>query len=446
MGATAVISRAVFGTAAAQPDAKSRPTKRPRILPEDEPIRGLAVTSPTYWASVSPEHAPHYRCPPYSGTWDAQNFGFPAARREAALAVDFNTVRTFLNAAPFMDARTEGALNTTSELVTIMVENVKHFVAAGFKVILNYNAELSPPNPAFSRAAILDGPDGPSFQMYCAGLAEVCRGVDAAFSPEQVAIELINEPLFAWEWGDRAPWSAQAQAMWARARVASPHHTLIVQSRSAGYYGALAELDPLQFDTNTLFSFHPYDPGGFTHQGIGENLGLYRIPFPVGDTLHFEEAVSLMQDRVAVRSELSANAKKSLVEHNLKELKNIFDPANPMGPARMDRDWSQIDGWLARYGVSPVQVLAGEFGVTSDFNYNGSPGCDGQSRARFYRAVRENVEKHGFGGWIAWQSVGDFNLFDETSVHEHGNVLIPELVSALGLLPDADRLAAPPKN
>ena len=406
----------------------------PRFLRRGK-LRGVAVTPPNYRAWASPDNPPHYRRPPYSGQWDSQNYGFPPARRRAAAAAGLNTVRIMLDAGPFMDARTSGAVNTTPELVAHMAANLRHFVAAGFRVVLNYNAELDTPNPAFSRAAILDGPSGPSFTAYCAGLADACRGVAAAFAPEEVAIEIINEPLFDWQWGGRAPWSVQAPVMWAAARAASPHHTLVVQSRSAGYYRALAELDPSQFDRNTLFSFHPYDPGGFTHQGIGENRGLYRVAFPVEAGSQMGEAAALMQDRVAALPDLSPEAKLALVQHNLAELRNIFDPDCPMGQDRMDRDWGTIDAWLARHGVPPEQVIAGEFGATSDFNYNGSLGCDSQSRARFYRAVRENVEKRGFGGWIAWQSVGDFNLFEQTSVHEHGDTLIASMAEALGLRP-----------
>ena len=421
-----------IATCAVTPARTAADHALPRFL-RSGPLRGIAVIPPNYRAAESGDDPLHYRRSPYSGAWDSQNYGFPPARRQAAAVAGFNTVRTMLDAGPFMDARTRGAFNTTPELVAYMIANLRHFVSAGFKVVLNYNAELTTPNPAFSRAAILDGPSGPNFTAYCVGLADICHSVASVFTPEEVAVEIINEPLFDWEWGERAPWSVQAPAMWAAARAASPHHTLVVQSRSAGYYGALPELNPSQFDTNTLFSFHPYDPGGFTHQGIGENRGLLRVPFPAAGDPQLNEAVALMQDRVAAQSDLSPEAKRVLVQHNLAELRNIFDQTCPMGQARMDRDWGTIDAWLARHGVSPVQVVAGEFGATSDFNYNGSLGCDSQSRARFYQAVRENAEKHGFGGWIAWQSVGDFNIFEQTSVHEHGDSLIPEIVDALGL-------------
>ena len=413
---------------------------RPRFLRRG-PLRGVAVTPPNYRAAASADNPPHYQRPPYAGRWDSQNYGFPLARRRAAAAAGLDTVRIMLDAGPFMDARTSGAVNTLPELLGYMMANVRHFVSAGFRVVLNYNAELRTPNPAFSRAAILDGPSGPNFTAYCAGLAEVCRAVASAFAPEEVAVEIINEPLFDWEWGERAPWSVQAPAMWAAARAASPHHTLVVQSGSAGYYRALAALDPSQFDGNTLFSFHPYDPGGFTHQGIGENVGLYRVPFPLEPGLQWDEAVALMQDRVAAQPDLLPEAKTALVQHNIAELRNMFDAAFPLGPARMDRDWGAIDAWLAQHGMRPEQVIAGEFGATSDFNYNGSLGCDSPSRARYYRAVRENVEKRGFGGWIAWQSVGDFNLFEQTSVHEHGDALLAPMADALGLRPASEAAA-----
>lgn len=404
------------------------------FVPENHFIKGLCLTPPTYWASVSRESPPHYEHPPYAGDWDSDQGGFPAARRAAALAAGFNTVRTFVDAGPFMDALSPGALNTPGELVLILVQNIARFVGAGFKVIVNYAAEVAPPNPAFAREAVLDGPDGVGFRKYCGGLADVCRGLASAFTPQQVAIELFNEPPHEWEWGSRAPWSVQAAAMWMRAREVAQAHTLIVQSRSGGFFGALPELQPQQFDANTLFSFHPYDPGGFTHQGIGENEGLYRITFPASDHPGgIVRAIADTRERVDAIERLDAREKEALFRHHVAALRDMFYPPNPMGPARMDRAWRVIDAWVERERIAPAQVLASEFGVTSDFNRNGALGCALASRARFYRAVRENVERRGFAGWAAWQSVGDFNLFEQTGIDHPGGTLIPEIVDALGL-------------
>lgn len=403
-------------------------------------IRGMAVTPPNYWARAAAPGSRRYRHPPYEGRWDAQNHGFPEARRRAALEAGFNTIRLFLDAGPFMDAQLPGALNSTEGLLALMVENVGHFVAAGFKVVLNVNAELSPPNPAFSRAAVLDGPEGENFLLYARALGEISEAVGRRFSPPEVAIELINEPLYSWEWGERAPWPVQAAALWRKAREAAPRHSLIVQGRDAGYYGALVEFDSDDFDTNTIFCFHPYDPGGFTHQGIGKNRGLSGLVFPASQHPGGVQAArASMREAVAQLPGLSADRHAALIRHHEAELENIFYARDPMSEERMDRAWRIIDEWIERRGVSPLQVLAGEFGVTGDHNRDGSRGADPASRARFYRAVRSNVERRGFAGWIAWQSVGDFNLFEQAGPDQHGDRLIPELAAALGAGATASR-------
>lgn len=404
----------------------------PEFLAPEETIRGLAVTPPTYWARSDAEQPHHYQRPPYEGRWDDQNFGFPVGRRLAALRAGFNTVRVFLDAGPFMDARTAGALNSPAELASIMLAEIGNFVAAGFKVVVNVNAEIAPRNPAFGRAAVLDGPDGPGASAYRRALADVSAHLAGAFRPCEVAIELFNEPLYNWEWGDRVPWNRQAQALWQAARASAPQHTLVVQSRDAGFYRALAEFDPRDFDANTLFCFHPYEPGGFTHQGLGPQRGLSRIAFPA--ERHeggFDRALADMRDAVARMSDLEGERRAELVRHNTDELRSIFYPADPMGAGRIDRDWRVLDEWVNATGISPRQVLAGEFGVVGDINSAGVMGADLDSRAAFYRAVRECAERRGFAGWIAWQSVGDFNLFEQHSLREHGDELIPALATAL---------------
>lgn len=402
------------------------------FLAPGEVIRGLGVTPPSYWAKADAADPRRYRRRPYDGRWDAQNFGFPEGRRRAARRAGFNTVRLFLDAGPFMDARTPSALNSPAELSSLVLAEIGNFVAAGFKVVLNVNAEIAPPNPAFARAAVLDGPDGPGFRAYSAALGDVCAQVATAFTPRQLAVELFNEPLYAWEWGNRAPWVRQARALWQAARAAAPAHTLVVQSRDAGFYKALAEFNPRDFDANTIFCFHPYEPGGFTHQGIGPNRGLSRISFPADQHEGgLQRALADMQNAVDRLDDLDDTERAALVRHNTDELRNIFYPAAPMSAERIDQEWRVIDRWIAERAVSPRQVLAGEFGAVGDFSQAGTLGADLSSRAHYYRAVRQAVERRGFAGWIAWQSVGDFNLFEQSSLTEHGDDLIPALAAAL---------------
>jgi hypothetical protein len=45
--------------------------------------------------------------------------------------------------------------------------------------------------------------------------------------------------------------------------------------------------------------------------------------------------------------------------------------------------------------------------------------------------IRVQTEANNFAGWVVHQAFGDFNLFQQTLVGEHGERLIPELVEAL---------------
>jgi hypothetical protein len=83
-------------------------------------------------------------------------------------------------------------------------------------------------------------------------------------------------------------------------------------------------------------------------------------------------------------------------------------------------------------GINPKRIIAGEFGVVSEFNYNGTPALkDVASRAHFMRKIREQTQANRYAGWVVHQAFGDFNLFQQSAVGEHGDRLIPELVEAL---------------
>jgi hypothetical protein len=63
-------------------------------------------------------------------------------------------------------------------------------------------------------------------------------------------------------------------------RNAAPILTVVVQSSSLGWAETIPNLVAGDFDDNTMFCFHFYIPGEFTHQGV-KYPHFYGVPFPI---------------------------------------------------------------------------------------------------------------------------------------------------------------------
>jgi hypothetical protein len=204
---------------------------------------------------------------------------------------------------------------------------------------------------------------------------------------------------------------------------------VVVQSASGGWSETIPNFDLAAFDENTMFCFHFYIPGEFTHQGINYP-DFYGVPFPI--TRYPGGKRRMLTDifaRLASDAQLGAAEKQKLEANYRGVIDYLWDGESPLDRSWVK--WPKLDKWIAANRVDPARLLCGEFGVDGTYNFNGAPGADLLSRANYMRAVRENVESRGFGGWIAHQAMGDFNIFEQSSVNRHGDTLIPELVQAL---------------
>jgi hypothetical protein len=92
---------------------------------------------------------------------------------------------------------------------------------------------------------------------------------------------------------------------------------------------------------------------------------------------------------------------------------------------------AKVCRWIAANRVDPARLRWAEFGVDGAFNSNGAPGADLRSGANYMLSVREIGESRDFRGRIAHQAMGDFDLFEQSSLSRHGDTLIPDLVEAL---------------
>ena len=194
-------------------------------------------------------------------------------------------------------------------------------------------------------------------------------------SPDQVLLEVFNEPVF-----DRNPldWFPIRQRLATVIRSAAPLHTIVAGGPNWSSLDGLLHSEPLD-DANVVYTFHFYEPFEFTHQGA---------PWVEGPVRH---------------------------------LSNVPYPALPNQPRQLEQRIASAAGWGRRHGVP---VWAGEFGAFPVV----APRID---RLRWLYDVRTSCEKNGIG-WCLWSYDESLGLGRE--VGEDGRIRIDwEAARALGL-------------
>ena len=353
----------------------------------DVPIRGIDAVPPV-------------------DRFDAPSYGLTPARIAALRSAGFNCLRLWPVLTEFLGAGRDLALVTRKWL------NFTHRAAdAGFKVILCFGGDWSVQRRA------CDGADGTrSFQLALTALA---TGLAAEFMSEMVAIEMFNEPP-----DDVARFSPTFVAT---IHTAAPNVTVMLQG-GGGWSENLPLFDVAAFSDNTAFAFHFYDSALFTHQGAAYRH-VDRVPFPtVGAAETPEAMLKRALDRVAADTKLTAQQRAEQEAYYRLNVPAVFWDKSPEGAGWFK--WPKLDAWVKAKGMDPKRIICTEFGATGDFNFTGLKGADEASRARWMKAARIRFEQAGFG-WVVHQAMGDFNLFEQTGVHQHGSKLIPSFVAAL---------------
>ncbi len=344
--------------------------------------------------------------------WDADAYGMTEARLRALREAGFNTLRTWISLEEFLYPRT-----SMDQTLARWIAHIDRSEQAGFRVKVSWASSWE------ERLRVLNDPA--TRDRFHAALHALCGALDDRYAPSRVALEMLNEPPGE----DLAPgyYRSAAPGWFQTCRKAGPDLTIIVQP-VGGWHGAMPGFSLQDYDWNTIFSFHPYSPGEFTHQGIGSQPHLYPVPMPI--TRYVGGRSQMVADTEArVHNDHYLSTQQKLAE--VARYTQLIDFLWWENGTQWE-NWAELEEWVAESGINPRQIMAGEFGVVSQFNYNGTPAlADVLSRAHFLRKIRNQTEANDFAGWVVHQALGDFNLFEQESVGKHGDVLIPELVTAL---------------
>ena len=218
--------------------------------------------------------------------------------------------------------------------------------------------------------------------------------------PKTVAFELINEPCGELKVDILNPLMKDTLAI---VRQTNPDRTVFIDSYFWANTEWLDDMDVSFFDSNTVATFHMYQPILFTHQGAPWMSAEYQVAqviFPGPPATP-----------VAITGETLSNAWSAdwLTAYNALPARQ-----NPSGPKTV---WEEFDRATAFVEKNGVRVYMGEFGAI-DF-------ADARSRTIFLKMVRKESERRGIG-WAYWDDGGHnraMDLMDEVWVRPVADAL-----------------------
>ncbi len=224
---------------------------------------------------------------------------------------------------------------------------------------------------------------------------------------ERLYFELLNEPSWAFNDDRGYAWNDLVFRAVERIRKVDRRHTIIVDTREGGIPAALDSLQLPVAERNLIVSFHYYTPSLFCFQGkdwAGSDFLTTGVVWPGPPPSPVEPSPDVT----------SWWALDWFWNYN-----NVTDPElNPAGPGVIRREIARAAEWSRRYG-RPLWM--GEF--------TAQDGADLESRARWARFVRQELESHGIG-WAHWTLCSDLGsrLYDPDT-HQWAE----PLTDALGL-------------
>jgi len=342
--------------------------------------------------------------------YESTTRGLNADRIASLKDAGFNTFRSWIELGPdILLAEPE-----FKERLALWVAHWKKSVGHGFRVLVAQGGSYADQGAICNEEAMQ--------KLYMERLTAIVQAMKDNFSAEDICLEMINEPLQV----EDAPglYTSFFPKCFQTARAAWKELTLVFQPSGGYAANQMFNLNLDHYDDNTMFSFHPYAPGEFTHQGIKENRWLSHIPYPlwyfdnegqrVDRYAGGKEAMIAATTAKINASSLSASEKKQQIANNTQ-----FIESGAYTYWEKWEDWSDwLDEYLRTTGINPRRLIAGEFGIVSQWNYEdyGPSIEDEATRDNWIRHIADQIREYGLAGGILHQCFGDFNCFEQTSL------------------------------
>lgn len=335
----------------------------------------------------------------------------PAALKRAG----FDGVRFAIDPAPllYMDD------SERSNVYRLLDSAYRDFARTGLKVI--FDLHVTGRDPAWNGDTLTSTPEGQPFQRYLGLIASMGQFL-AAYDPGDAALELFNEPPCVS--GER--WSMLQRLMFAVARSSLPHHTLILTGPCFSSLDSLKELDTSDYDKNTIFTFHFYEPAVFTHQGIfwlKEYKYIHRLPYPPIPN-SWKRAASAMEEEVDAAPDLNLFDRVKIKHTNLNDIRRYL--STPMDSSWMQQRIGLALQWRDRMNISTNRIFVGEFGANRD--WYGRLTIAREDRLHWLTDVRTILDKAQFP-WAVWSDCCAFGITAAGS----SEYLDPAVLLSLGM-------------
>ncbi len=197
----------------------------------------------------------------------------------------------------------------------------------------------------------------PRFSHMWAVVANKYKHLD----PDRVIFELLNEPLLGFH---RDSLVIMYKDAIDSIRVYTTDHSIVLSPQWAGTAMMFSEFEPIEGDTNLIYTWHTYDPLNFTHQG----LTWHNPYFPSGT--EFPSADTTITETWFYTG------------------------------------WERVLDWKETYGLP---MFLGEFGLSNH--------CDSVSVCNWLEYSMTRVVQNDFS-WFYWDWQWDFSMFRSHVISE----------------------------
>jgi len=225
-----------------------------------------------------------------------------------------------------------------------------------------------------------------------------------------VAIEAMSEPPSCpGDNGPKSVWAGTQQTLYHLIRQKLPHATFVVTGTAWGQIDGLIRFDPSPYlhDSNTIFTFHYYEPFLFTHQATPwlrkdhANQYVHDLDWPMTeDNRRATEARAI--------SDLSADPTGNAATQ--KVLEDQFSSYQTQGTADfLVQRFDSVANWARTYNIPASRVFLGEYGVRRVHQEGSKPATPWKTAPTWLTSVRDQAERRGFT-WAVWDLDSGFGV------------------------------------
>ncbi|MDG4878856.1 cellulase family glycosylhydrolase [Mesorhizobium sp. WSM4935] len=316
-------------------------------------------------------------------------------------------LRMPVDPSPFLSDRTTAL---RGDLYASVLDSARMINRAGLKVIVDLHLIPAGSNRKIGMGQVMDDPA--AFDAYAEVVRSMARTL-AKEDPNQVALELMNEPLVDCEANGTSLWPERQKKLFAAARSSATRLTLVLTGGCYSNAASLAKVDPKAIpDDNIIWAFHSYDPFLLTHQGAswaGDFIPYVTgLPYPLTAVPKAQLDMTLDTIRDRIRAEAPWARRSGLLAYLDEQVATMDSPEKLLGV--MDAPFATVDAWAKANGVKSQDITLGEFGMIRKEYGNGFV-MPAAYRAAYVRDMIARAEAHGFS-WSVWSYGGAFGIVD----------------------------------